>query len=195
MSILGAVGELERAFDELKDLFPNKDKFEMPIITVQSQGRKSAFGWFCENKWQDEWEKRQRPEINISAEYLSRPILDIIQTLIHEMTHYSNNLDGIKDCSPNQYHNKKFAIRCQEIGLIAKSGYRGWSNTELSPELRERILSLDIREDAFALFRDGETKRKAPTKLNKWRCGCTNARVATDFAATCLKCNQILPVR
>lgn len=104
----------------------------------------------------------------------------------------TNNADGIRDCSSNQYHNVHFAERCRSVGLVPQRGYRGWHNTEISPDLLERIEALKLEEEAFTLFHGKLTVTKAPTKLLKWCCGCTNVRVAVqDFSATCNKCNGI----
>src|SRR5947209_18301490 len=129
MSLLGAIGELERVYGELSDLFPTP--MPRPVITIQTRGRKNARAWFCADRWNDEYEKRTKAEFNICAEYLADGALGIAHSLLHEMVHQSNNVDGIRDCSSNQYHNKRFAERCQIVGLIAKNGYRGWSDTEI----------------------------------------------------------------
>lgn len=192
MSILAAVGALEEAFHELIPIFPNEEKFGYPVITIQTMGRKrNTLGWFCSDKWTDTWEGRMKAEINICAECLDRPILEVLHTLTHEMVHYSNNLDKINDCSSNQYHNARFAERCRAVGLIPEKGYRGWSTTTISPDLMERLRSIEIDEEVFTLFRGKPEREKLPTKLKKWRCSCTNVRVAVDLDATCNRCGGL----
>src|SRR5438093_4632718 len=118
----------------------------LPVITIQGRGRRStAVGWFRNGKWHN-GKPQGLPEINICAERLNRPLEEIAQTLLHEMCHYANALEGIRDCSGN-YHNRKFKDRCASIGLICRlseiSGH-GWSETSLSPSLREIVLRVNL---------------------------------------------------
>lgn len=186
MSINLAISELERAYEELLPIFPKP--MSLPVITIQTRGRSRRLGWFCADKWNDQLEGRRKAEINIAAESLGQGSLEIVHTLVHEMVHFSNNQDGIRDCTVNQYHNKKFAERCQVVGLVPRYGHRGWSDTEISEGLLEQIKALELDDEAFTLFRNSPEVKKAPTKLLKWTCGCTNVRVATDFAAHCDRC-------
>jgi hypothetical protein len=105
------------------------------------------------------------------------------------MGHYANALDGIPDYTVRQYHNQNFKKRCDEIGLICrKMRGRGWADTCLSMELREKVALVNINPEAFSLFRAGVKKKKAETNMKKWRCSCTNIRAAVLVAATCNRC-------
>jgi hypothetical protein len=109
--------------------------------------------------------------------------------LLHEMVHYADALDGIPDCTVRQYHNQNFKKRCDEIGLVCrKMPGRGWADTALSPELGEKVAQVKINPEAFSLFRAGVRKKKAETKMKKWRCSCTNIRAAVLVEATCNRC-------
>jgi SprT-like family protein len=184
-SIRPAIAELERAFTALTVLF--KREIPLPIITIQTKGRRAASGWFWHQKWQN-GKPEGLSEINICAEHLSRPPLDIAEILLHEMCHYANALDGIDDCSANQYHRKSFRVRCDAVGLICQSGPRGWASTSLTPELAERVRALGIDPEAFSLFRKGKQQAKVGSRMKKWRCGCTTIRAAVEVDATCGKC-------
>jgi hypothetical protein len=48
-TIRPAIEELERAFRELVPVF-NRE-MPLPVITIQSKGRKNALGWFVRDKW------------------------------------------------------------------------------------------------------------------------------------------------
>lgn len=184
-SIKPAIEELERAFLELSPIFHRK--MPLPVITIQSKGRKNALGWFAKDKWANSVGKL--PEINICAEHLARSPEEIAEVLLHEMCHYADALDGIQDCTVRQYHNLHFMKRCDEVGLICrKMSGRGWADTSLSQELAAKVAKVNINPEAFTLFRGGFKKKKAETKMKKWRCSCTTIRAAVLVEATCNRC-------
>ena len=97
-------------------------------MTIQTQGRKTLFGWATtHNAWSNTERDSGLREINICAEHLHRPINEIMGTLIHEMVHIHQGQNGIKGCSSNQYHNKKFKVGCEEMGLDVTRGQHGWA--------------------------------------------------------------------
>jgi hypothetical protein len=188
-SIKPAISELERVYQELTPLF-HRD-MPLPVITVQSKGRKNALGWHWKDKWQN-GQPDKLSEINLSAEYLARPAEEIAETLLHEMVHHVNALDGIRDCSINQYHNAYFKAGCDKIGMeCEKSGRRGWAKTSLSPQLLETVEALHIDKDAFALFRTAKEVKKAVKQPAMWTCGCTNVQSRGDVEAVCQKCGKL----
>ena len=70
---------------------------EAPTITVQST--LGAYGHVTTSKiWKTE-EGKASYELNIGADYLSRPIENIVATLIHEGCHLYAMQNGIKDTS------------------------------------------------------------------------------------------------
>ena len=186
-SVKPAIEELERAFDAFAPLFDIT--FPKPVIAIQAKGNKNASGWFVENKWEN-GDTDAIAEITISAEHLKGEPEDIAETLIHEMVHYANHLEGIIDCSSFQYHNKHFKERAELVGLIVEKGKRGWAYTKLGDELREKVRNVYLDPKAFSLFRTGIKQNKQPTKMKKWSCGCTNIRAATEVKAVCHRCGR-----
>jgi hypothetical protein len=186
-SIELAVRELERAFGGLAPLFGRV--FPQPVIAIQSRGRRQALGWFCADKWQNVADG-DVAEITITAEHLQRPVEEIGEVVVHEMCHYANALDGIKDCTVNQYHNKRFKARAESVGLIVTRGPRGYAYTSLGDDLRKTVQALDLDPEAFSLFRKPPGQKKAPTKMKKWRCDCTIIRAATEVQAVCTACGK-----
>lgn len=202
-------GNVIKANDKLLHVFglANKKFFssalQTPEITIQSAGRRSVFGW-CSNEMI--WKSKRGNgffEINISAEYLARPVIDIIGTLLHEMAHLYCSQNGIRDCSSNQYHNKHFKTAAEMAGLmVSRSDKRGWSETEVSQDTKIWIESLSLDERYFSIYRsiydesedvpEGEEKepRKKGSKLKKWSCDCTNIRCATKLKAICVNCKK-----
>ena len=110
-------GYLNKIFDLL-----NREFFEStlsrPTITIQSTPK--AYGHFSLNS--DTWISKLggTHEINIGAGTLARPIENVVATLLHEMVHYFNHINGVQDCSRgNTYHNGKFRRAAEERGLKA----------------------------------------------------------------------------
>jgi hypothetical protein len=187
-SILPAQKELERAFLALAFLF--KREMPKPVITIQTRGRRRMKGWYAHHRWQND-QLEPLSELNVCAEDLACPIEEIAEVLLHEMCHRANALDGIDDCSKNQYHNKHFKTRCEAIGLqCEKMGHYGWAQTSLTPELAAQVATVHIAPAAFSLFRLSREQAKAPIKMKKWSCGCTNIRAAKEVDATCNRCGQ-----
>lgn len=184
-SIIPLIEELERVYDILAKKF--NLKYNRPIITIQTKGRqKKSLGWYWENKWQ--YKKKEIGEINICAEDLNK---NSIETLIHEMVHYSNSCKNIKDCNAHQYHNKLFKIKAESYGLnVEKDGRHGWGLTSLSKNLEKTIKEIKVNYKVFELFRKENIKNILITKMKKYRCECTIIRCATDLLAKCLKCNK-----
>src|SRR5262249_17088477 len=149
-----------------------KREMPLPVITIQTAGRRLVLGWYAHQRWQN-GKPGGISEINICAEYLARTPLDIAEVLLHEMCHYPNALDGIDDCAPNHYHRKSFKNRCDAIGLhCEKCGSYGWAKTSLTPELSQHVAALGIDPRAFALFRQARRQAKVGSRMKKWRCGC-----------------------
>ena len=138
-------GYLNKIFDLL-----NREFFEStlsrPTITIQSTPK--AYGHFSLSS--DTWISKLggTHEINIGAGTLARPIENVVATLLHEMVHYFNHINGVQDCSRgNTYHNGKFRRAAEERGLIVThSDKYGWSHTEPSDELLEFVLKYELTD-------------------------------------------------
>ena len=150
MNVIGiALDELYRIFNIL-----NKDKFDEnlpePVITIQKT-KGTTLGHFTVDKvWKDKKvletnesateEPEAYYEINIDPRWFgNRSAEEIVETLLHEMVHYCNKVNEIKDCSGN-VHNKKFKTLAEAVGLVVEKGKSvGWGYTSLSDELKEYI--------------------------------------------------------
>ena len=108
-------GYLNRIFDLLNEAF-FESSLSRPTITIQSAPK--AYGHFSLRD--DTWISKNGAshEINIGAGTLARPIEDVAATLLHEMVHYYNYVNGIQDCSRgNTYHNRRFRDCAMAHGL------------------------------------------------------------------------------
>lgn len=152
------------------------NELEMPTITIQSTV--GAYGHVTTSKvWKTESGKASY-ELNIGADYLDRPIENIVATLIHEGCHLYAMQNGIKDTSNRGvYHNKRFKALAEDRGLIIEKHSRyGWTITTPSEANGTPV------------------KPTAPKKGNsiKWICPCCGAIVRSTkiLNIVCGDCNE-----
>lgn len=208
-------GYLEKIFRTL-----NADSFggeiEEPIITIQST--KGAYGHVTVGK---AWRRKDeyRHELNICADWLSRPIEEVVATMIHEMVHLYNIQHDIQDCSRGgSYHNKKFRDEAvKHMIAIEKHEKYGWTLTSPTDELLEYIMIQgwdDIKmERGFFLGGastggdkgndskpkvDGDEQKPKPKGSNsrKHTCPCCGAiaRTTKDIKLICGTCMEAMEV-
>ena len=179
-----------------------------PIITIQSTPK--AYGHYTLfNAWSVDGDKGMR-EINIGAGTLSRPIENVVATLLHEMVHYWNDKNGVKDASRgNTYHNKHFKAKAEVCDLLVEhhSTY-GWSITSPSDALLEFCVENNLteirlnRNDIVSISVSGTgahagtfagTTRK-PSSTRKYICPCCgmSVRATRSVNIACLDCNEQL---
>ena len=184
-SLIPIIKELERIYIAINNHF--SFHYPHPIIVIQTKGsKKNTLGWFSAERWQHN--KKEISEITICAEELKK---DPIETLIHEMSHYANHCEKVEDCNSQQYHNKYFKCKAENYGLnVEKDGRHGWSITSVSEKLQIILNDLKINKEVFKLYRKPHFSSTAPTKMKKYRCGCTTVRCATELQATCNACHK-----
>ena len=196
-------GYLNKIFDLLNEEF-FENELSRPTITIQSTPR--AYGHFSLRE--DTWVSKLggTHEINIGAGTLSRPIEEVVSTLLHEMVHYYNYERGIQDCSRgNTYHNRKFREEAERRGLnVEHSDKYGWSHTSPSDLLLDFVLENDlsdilINRNEFSGFQMGGTGTHSGTTITptakksssrKYICPCcgTSIRATKKVNIGCLDC-------
>ena len=186
--------EIERMIEYAIQDMPFKDIRITPIV-MGDKG--NVLGSFSTDKkrWVSDDGKGSH-ELRISAEHLARPAIEIYATVRHELVHALNFECGIKDCSGNNYHNGKFKATAETYGLVCqeKTKNNGYGITALDPVYAAQVLAeLQPDDGAFTLARRilAARKPKAPTKMLKWSCGCTNIRAAVEVVATCGTCGEV----
>lgn len=200
-----AAGYLNKIFDLLnKEFFENT--LSRPTITIQSTPK--AYGHFSLRE--DTWVSKLggTHEINIGAGTLSRPIEDIVATLLHEMVHYYNYINGIQDCSRgNTYHNKRFKAAAEARGLIVDYSERyGWSHTSPADELLDFVLEYGLTDilisrNEFTGFQitgtgahsgTGITPPRKTSSTRKYICPCcgNSVRATKLVNIACLDCEK-----
>ncbi len=197
-------GYLNKVFDLLNAAF-FESVLSRPTITIQSTPR--AYGHFSLRE--DTWVSKLggTHEINIGAGTLSRPIEEVAATLLHEMVHYYNYINGVQDCSRGgTYHNRRFREAAEAHGLtVEHSDKYGWSHTSPSDELLEFVLENDltdilINRNEFSGFQitgtgthSGTGIPAAPPKKSstrKYICPCCgmSVRATREVNIGCLDC-------
>ena len=200
-------GYLNKIFDLLNERF-FENALARPTITIQSTPK--AYGHFSLQA--DTWVSTigATHEINIGAGTLARPIELVVATLLHEMVHYYNYVNGVQDCSRgNTYHNKVFKKEAEARGLIVeRSDKYGWSKTSPSDTLLEFVLDNDLTDillnrNEFTSFQipgtgthNGgldltiNTKKKSSTR--KYVCPCCgmSVRATREVHIACMDCGE-----
>ena len=138
-------GYLNKVFDLLNAAY-FENTLSRPTITIQSTPK--AYGHFSLRD--DTWISKNGAthEINLGAGTLARPIEDICATLLHEMVHYHNFVNGIQDCSRGgTYHNRRFRDSAMAHGLLVDHHDKyGWTITSPSDSLLQFCLDNDLTD-------------------------------------------------
>lgn len=200
-----AAGYLNKIFDLLNEEF-FENALSRPTITIQSTPK--AYGHFSLRE--DTWVSKlgSTHEINIGAGTLARPIENIVATLLHEMVHYYNYINGIQDCSRgNTYHNKRFKAAAEARGLtVAHSERYGWSHTSPGDELLDFVLENGLTDilinrnefTGFQIIGTGAhsgttiTPPRKTSSTRKYICPCCgmSVRATRSVNIACLDCEE-----
>ena len=196
-SLKPVIESLETYFGKINERFYNNE-LEKPVITVSHDDTAGAYGWCTSwRAWKDsEDEEAGYYEINICAEYLSRPFEEVFGTLMHEMVHLYNLQIGVKDTSRSgTYHNKNFKTAAEAHGLILEKDEKyGWIGRKLNDEAKEFMNSLNVK--GFKLFREKPMKIKKASKSSsrKYVCPCCGliVRATKEVKIICADCDVML---
>lgn len=121
-----AYAELQTAFDHYNAvLFDGA----IPQCLITLQREKRSYGFFSQGQFAHRTEKTTTDEIALNPSYFSIvPLLEILQTLVHEMTHawqFHHGKPGRRT-----YHNKQWAAKMEEVGLMpSATGRPGGART------------------------------------------------------------------
>lgn len=199
---------LVKVFKLINEEYFNSE-LKTPTITIQSVV--GAYGHVTTQKvWHNDDDAMF--ELNLSADYLNRPIENVVATLIHEGCHLYALQYGIKDTSNHGvYHNKRFKELAEKRGLyITKHERYGWTITEPTEEtinfcikygLSEielyRQSQIDVRGVSGIGKGSGDSSKppkrpKKPTSTRKYICPkCGNSfRATKNINVMCLDCNR-----
>jgi hypothetical protein len=184
------------------------NKLEIPTITIQSTV--GAYGHISVNKV---WHSNDisTHELNLSADYLNRPIENVVSTLIHEASHLYALQNGLRDTSMNGiYHNKTFKRIAEELGHlhIERHDRYGWTITEPTEDTINFIIKYGfediqlVRGSQYSLTGIGGSKAgnsgtippktRKPSSTRKYICPCcgNSFRATKEINVMCMDCNE-----
>lgn len=200
MNIQRATEELHRCFGLFNNHF-FEGKLPEPAITIQTKGKRNAYGWCSTVEfWANADDSVKKYEINLTAEHLDREVPEIMRTLLHEMIHLYNAVNGIKDCSRGgTFHNKRFKEASEKFGFYYDAPpdpKYGWSFSKLKPETVELINGWNVDESAFQLARKVPQPAKKPGsnsyKLECPSCGIKVRAGKPGIKVMCTECETVL---
>lgn len=142
------------------------------LVTRDLKGRKGHFTPYT--PWQAGEESFS--EIAFNLEHFTTPE-ELLSTLLHEVAHSINHMNGVEDCSSNQYHNAKFKAQAEALGLktleIKGKGHAATELTELGAKRWKKALTiLSNAFDLTALGGEQAKKKGRNTNLLKAQCPC-----------------------
>jgi len=207
------------AYQNIFDYF-NKSLFKgkLPQCILNFSRKSKAAGFFARNRWKHAENGSSKHEISLNPIILGKNTNYIIQTLVHEMCHLWQHEFGKP--SRTGYHNKQWATKMEEIGLISshtglpngrKTGQH-MSDYLLKGGLLERkiksmpkryllpfnsieaipIIDLGSLEEAIGML------KKEPSKKNKVKYTCSECQMNVwgkpDLNIVCGDCQETLEV-
>lgn len=184
------------------------NSLDIPTITIQS-----TVGTYGHVSVQKVWHNdiTATHELNLSADYLNRPIENTVATLIHEASHLYALQNNIKDTSNRGvYHNKNFKKIAEEIGHlhIEKHDKYGWTITEPTENTIDFIIKYGfediqlVRGSQYSFSGIGGAKSgnggmlppktRKPSSTRKYICpSCGNSfRATKTLNVMCMDCNE-----
>lgn len=120
-----AYSELQRAYDHFnKRLFDNA----LPECLFTLQRIKNTFGYFSSEQFVNR-DGKKLDELALNPTFFAVvPLVEIMQTLVHEMTHLWQQHNGKP--GRGRYHNKQWGNKLESIGLMPSStGHPGGQRT------------------------------------------------------------------
>lgn len=198
---------LVKIFKAINEEYFNND-LEVPTITIQS-----TVGAYGHVSVQKVWHSNEvaTHELNLSADYLNRPIENVVATLIHEASHLYALQNDIKDTSNRGvYHNKNFKKIAEEMGhlQIEKHDKYGWTITYPTEDTLDFIIANGfediqlVRGSQFSFTGIGGSKAgnggmvppktKKPSSTRKYICPCcgNSFRATKELNVMCMDCNE-----
>ena len=185
---------------KMYDFFNEKlfcNDLEKPVITINPDEKNKAYGWITRDKlWKENENDEGTYEINLSAQFLNRPIFETAATLIHEMCHQWARVNHFQDTARSgSYHNKLFRKIAEDHGLeVELNGGRGWSVTTLNESTKGLLQGFIEQNPSTTVYRTMpiKPKRVRNVSVRKYVCPDCEASVRAKKAVNvvCGDCNQ-----
>lgn len=187
------------------------NELDTPTITIQSTV--GAYGHVTTSKVWTNGDNASY-ELNVGAEWLNRPIENVVATLIHECVHLYCLQNNIKDTSNRGvYHNKRFKEIAETKGhlTIERHERYGWTITSPTEDTLNFCISygfddIKIGRNSFTGLApitggkngNGNTttgttpKVRKPSSTRKYICPCcgNSFRATKNINVLCMDCNE-----
>lgn len=176
-----------------------KNELVKPVITVLPDERDKAAGWFIAREvWKENGADKGETEINISANFLNRPPINIAETLLHQMCHQYAYANTVQECSRNgKYHNRIFKRIAETHGLtVQKVPASGYAQTELTEGSKKAIEKFLVDTGVSFIYRELTPKgaKIKSSSTRKYVCpSCDlSVRATKKVNIICADCNQFM---
>jgi hypothetical protein len=154
------VAALEVALADIRERHP-----DVPHVVVTLAGSRRKWGHYAHDRW--DAEGNPVPELFVAGEGLHRGAEAVFGTLLHESAHGIAAVRQIQDTSRGgRYHNKRFAVLAEELGLdVRKHPSRGWAATLVPPATVDVYAQTIGRLDAaIKAWRQGDPQARPPSR-------------------------------
>ena len=112
---------------------------ELPVIlfTIEPDKKKGKVaGWYLSKSFY-KFNEEMVGQINICAEYLAQPWIDVAECVLHECVHLFCNMTG--NPARGNYHNVAFKQAAEAHGLVVEKAKNGWAKTSLKSDTRKKL--------------------------------------------------------
>ena len=188
-SLIPAIKESEKFIKFLLNRFEIENI--KPYIVVINKTSKNALGTFANTQTKQHFINTTEEFNTITLNTLHIKDCNPYEVLTHELSHYVNYCNNIKDCSGNQYHNKHFKAQAEKLLLSVEKTKNGFSYTKPTEEFIKMLEEFKPNKEVFNIFQSQRDKKKIGSRLRLFICDCgIKVRVGSDdFNALCLDCN------
>lgn len=191
------INQLEKGYIAMNKKF-FKNSLPDVTITLIPDVKGNAIGWiYSKPMWHKNGEMYY--ELNICSDHLDRSKVEIYGTLLHEMVHIYNAVNGIKDTSRSggSYHNKKYGEQAEKHGLSVevseKYGYAHTTPTTDTAKWIEENLT-DLVNMYRETFKTSAKRIRVRSHSIKYVCPCCgdSARTTKEMVLVCGTCNKVM---
>jgi predicted SprT family Zn-dependent metalloprotease len=169
-SIKPSINECERFIKFLNVRF-NLGIQDNLIINIH-QTTPSRKGYYMPSLHSNHYENEQNNKalnfICISSIYLKETPYE---TIAHELAHYLHDFIDNKPCK-NNYHNKHFKKRAEQLLLKVSKGKHGFDNTEQTDAFIELLQDFKPDDNAFKIFQHANEIKKQKSRNLLYMCSC-----------------------
>lgn len=201
------IAAYQLAFDHFNALlFDGK----LPHAVLNFSRHAGANGFFAAERWYDNGASGQKPlhEISLNPDLLLREPIEYYSTLVHEMAHHWQQCFG--GPSRNGYHNKQWAQKMVEIGLIpSATGEPGGKTTGqrmthyIAPAGPFEAAFRSLPPEALLPYVSGQAAREprlCRPRQEMYRYACQDCQTqlrapTTELQARCWECHHFLKLQ